>query len=1091
MVKEIQEYPELKPELKEAINNGSLVIFLGAGASRYVGCKSWNVLANELIDKCHSLGYINYHETDVLKSYPNQKKKISIAYGILKDKDENAFFEVFNGSLKWEIEKGKKNIYDYLTVLSKTFVTTNADTCIDEHFIPSDVIYDFSDNEKVSFNKVYHIHGHKEHKESLVFTVEQYLARYRIEPENKYLNFLNDLFGNYTVLFIGYGLEEFELLDYLTIKARIDKSRKHHYALMPYYSFEKRIADYDQIYYEAMNIEVIPYAMDNKGYDQLIEIIDNWGNKTSFVKQIDTELTKFFSQDYFTDDDIHRIMEIITIDKSFFSCFLRLCNKKPAMTVYLIKPLYDYGFFNPKHNCEYWEILSFLFSFVRCYKGESAKEAVEYFIKILDENTKLTEDRVNSYRTDNAFLELIFTLEEDKISENYLSFVEKLFKGKTDTFDLSYTLTYFVVPSVLTFSNKKIIKRIIEIVFSYVEDDNKVFVSSVVGASFLKTLIQNNFEKICVIIGDDFLNIILKIISSMRIQQIQIIIPKNYKSSYPVIDDSFYNISLFNILVWLVKKFNKHDVVISLLDDSNQTLQECGKKLKEALSQVEEGYTDSLEDVCDVNDDVISNDLTSLPLDEFFAKMKEAKNKNAFAHKVELWVLAHLEKEVLDRFSSVDLVYLDSITSGLESLVRSNKPEDNFEKKIPFMLDFFKTLLSHVYSKDEENLKSEFVWLHKNICNFVSDYVEKYIYTITAEQFVILKDIVTIIYTHLHSFSIENTSAFGYAATLLNSEAGTCYKALFSLQVYCFEVKKQCDVQIREIFNEEIRKKHSTEFFTLIGEKFNYLYFYDKDWINDNYFSLVDLNNHLLYRAFCSGYFYTPYQITKEVYDFLQENNFFADLLNSNFVDNEYFKKLSNIAYVLCMRNIEKVDDNNSLAYRIIHSAKKQFLNAIIDCFASLHNSKYFDKVLLIWQECITVLRPYKDNIDYNEVIIKLLHFINSIPKIDEKFFDLISFSIRYIPNYQVEQFILPKFLELYKGSESNRENIEKIIVAFSQKGTFFSNYDNKFSEIFLLIIENNKTTAEEIATVYYRHGDGTYMDLLNGGTKTQWEKIL
>ena len=1087
MGKEIQEYPELKPELKEAINNGSLVIFLGAGASRYVGCKSWNVLANELIDKCHSLGYINYHETDVLKSYPNQKKKISIAYGILKDKDENAFFEVFNGSLKWEIEKGKKNIYDYLTVLSKTFVTTNADTCIDEHFVPSDVIYDFSDNEKVSFNKVYHIHGHKEHKESLVFTVEQYLARYRIEPENKYLNFLNDLFGNYTVLFIGYGLEEFELLDYLTIKAKIDKSRKHHYALMPYYSFEKRIADYDQIYYEAMNIEVIPYAMDNKGYDQLIEIIDNWGNKTSFVKQIDTELTKFFSQDYFTDDDIHRIMEIITIDKSFFSCFLRLCNKKPAMTVYLIKPLYDCGFFNPKNNCEYWDVLSFLFSFVRCYKGESAKEAVEYFIKILDENTKLTEDRVNSYRTDNAFLELIFTLEEDKISENYLSFVEKLFKGKTDTFDLSYTLTYFVVPSVLTFSNKKIIKRIIEIVFSYVEDDNKVFVSSVVGASFLKTLIQNNFEKICVIIGDDFLNIILKIISSMRIQQIQIIIPKNYKSSYPVIDDSFYNISLFNILVWLVKKFNKHDVVISLLDDSNQTLQECGKKLKEALSQVEEEYTDSLEDiteVCDANDDAILNDLTSFSVDEIFIKMEEVKNKYAFAHKVELWVLAHLEKEILDRFVSVDLVYLDSITSGLESLVRNNKLEDNFEKKIPFILDFFTSVLSCVYSKDEKKSKSELVWLHKNICNFVSDYIENNIYIVQSEQFDILKKIIITIYHHLYSFNMEDTSAFGYASTLLNSEAGTCFESLFSLQRYCFEVKKQCDLQIKNIFDEQVRKKNSTEFFTLIGKSFNYLYSYDKDWIRNNYLNLVDINDSVLFRSFCCGYFYTQYQITKECYEFLKEQGFFSVLLNSNFEDSEYFMRLSNIAYVICIRNIEEVNDKNSLIYRIVHTAKKQFLNSIIDYFSSQHNSKYFDKVVLVWSDCVSVLESYKDNADYNELIIKLLHFINCIPRIDGQIFNLIAFSIRYIPNYQVEQFILPRFLELYKGSESNRENIEKIILTFSQKGTFFSDYDKKFSEIFLLIIENNKITAEEIATVYYRHGDGTYMDLLNEGTK-------
>ena len=382
-VVEIQKYPDINSyqELKEAVENKKLVIFVGAGASRYVGCKSWDVLANDLIDKCHCLGYINYHETEILKSFSNQKKKISIAYGILKEKNEDAFFEVFNKSLEWKTESGKKNIYDCLMFLSETFVTTNADTCIDEHFMPNDIIYDFSDYEKISFHKVFHIHGHKEHRESLVFTVEQYLNRYRTTSDNKYLQFLKDLFSNYTVLFIGYGLEEFELLDFLTLKAKADKSNKKHYALMPYYSFEKRIADYDQIYYNSLNIQVIPYAKDDKGYAQLIDIIDDWGNKTSFVKQIDTELTELFSQDSFSDENVSRIIEIITTDNSFLSCFLRLCNKKPSMTVYLIKPLYDYGFFNPKSNCEYWEILSFLYSFVRCYQKKVLIISLKYWMK--------------------------------------------------------------------------------------------------------------------------------------------------------------------------------------------------------------------------------------------------------------------------------------------------------------------------------------------------------------------------------------------------------------------------------------------------------------------------------------------------------------------------------------------------------------------------------------------------------------------------------------------------------------------------------------------------------------------------------------
>ena len=61
----------------------------------------------------------------------------------------------------------------------------------------------------------------------MVLTTQDYVTRYandrfKTDPsmENRVLTFLDHLFTNKTVLFVGYGLEELEILEYVILKAR-------------------------------------------------------------------------------------------------------------------------------------------------------------------------------------------------------------------------------------------------------------------------------------------------------------------------------------------------------------------------------------------------------------------------------------------------------------------------------------------------------------------------------------------------------------------------------------------------------------------------------------------------------------------------------------------------------------------------------------------------------------------------------------------------------------------------------------------------------------------------------------------------------
>ena len=279
---EIEEYPDIPQEIIEAINSEKLVVFIGAGVSRLLGCKSWWDLAKKLIDKCYEKkddkgnSIINYRERELLLQTNDSKKLITIAKNIL---EEEIFYQEMEKTLEPENNKIEENIYDLILELRGICITTNADKILHKYYIEDKRKYenlDF-DIENISTKNLYQIHGRIDRRESLIFTVDQYVSRYSVaKKENeKFLSFLKDVFSKYIVLFIGYGVSEFELLDYVIAKGNIS-GKPRHFILNPYYSEEKKILECDELYFKKLNINVIPFSKDKLGYNQLIEVLKRW-----------------------------------------------------------------------------------------------------------------------------------------------------------------------------------------------------------------------------------------------------------------------------------------------------------------------------------------------------------------------------------------------------------------------------------------------------------------------------------------------------------------------------------------------------------------------------------------------------------------------------------------------------------------------------------------------------------------------------------------------------------------------------------------------------------------------------------------------
>ncbi len=87
---------------------------------------------------------------------------------------------------------------------------------------------------------------------------------------------LKDIFDK-TVLFIGYGLDEFEILEFMISKSsKVPKRELKHFMLYPMFKEEANLFRFHEKYYSDLGIKLIPYPIGEHGYKQLAAVIKNW-----------------------------------------------------------------------------------------------------------------------------------------------------------------------------------------------------------------------------------------------------------------------------------------------------------------------------------------------------------------------------------------------------------------------------------------------------------------------------------------------------------------------------------------------------------------------------------------------------------------------------------------------------------------------------------------------------------------------------------------------------------------------------------------------------------------------------------------------
>jgi hypothetical protein len=199
-------------------------------------------------------------------------------------------------------------VYRSLSKLSKTFVTTNYDAWLDTEIpdVPLSIsrdalaqdtaatprvrrrivsVDDFTPANLNQENCVFHLHGSLSDPAGMVMTTRDYIRRYANDRgsddpsrENRTLTFLEALFQHKTVLFVGYGLDDLEILEYVIQKARqqspSQRPQARHFMLQGYFAHEYELMRSLTQYYSQCDIELIPFRRDQRDWGQLTDVLE-------------------------------------------------------------------------------------------------------------------------------------------------------------------------------------------------------------------------------------------------------------------------------------------------------------------------------------------------------------------------------------------------------------------------------------------------------------------------------------------------------------------------------------------------------------------------------------------------------------------------------------------------------------------------------------------------------------------------------------------------------------------------------------------------------------------------------------------------
>ena len=1104
----IHRYPYPIPkEIIDSLRRKKLAFFIGAGVSRIIGCKGWEDFASSLLNECKKRKYINYLEYESLKQEKDLKKIITIVHSIFVEKKEKEkFIELFKDSLKFDTDLKKEyDIYSLLKRFEAVYVTTNADSHFDSFFIENNLIYTFNENTQIEQGKLYHIHGMESHPESLVFTIEQYLEKYN---DKNFRNFLIKLFKDYLIVFIGYGLGEYEVLDFLFEKTyNKTENEFENFFVKAYFSSEEYMLKHERRYFDIFGIHIVGYEKDKVGFAELYKLLESWEREyhlstsliTTGLEDIERKI-----EIVRTENEIDELIKFIEPRDTFKNYFFSLLSKNITLAVKFFPYFIKNNYFDPKNNpsikevkdkpgyftIPYWNMLDYLIiigEYLRQHDDAEVYKNLKIVInKLINDPTKN-----RNYHTDRILISLMFSFSEVDIEDLYIDFLRTALESNISSIVISGTIYEKVFPVCFTLKNEKILK-ILDIILDSKKTENKYYKEylPLLDRYYLSQFIRNYIDSIYKKVGNNLIDILLSklkkisdtIIPLFGLDRLSI----NFAKSQ--LDETQYDQMLVIALFCQLNKLNnanKNNYINKIKEDNSDLFKKIVNLIENA--QENEVLTDTYWDnTRTYSVSPYSTDkLLMMDTKDIFKAMQielpefgwDNPCQQGFIESLQSMIAASPNKitDSYQDYLQIPPQYINAILSGFLNNAR-NRITMNWN-------NVFNYIINIIHSPDFSDInekQSKFI-PRMPILSIAADLIYFYFdgYVVEESLYDKLKKQLFYILSKVEDIDIGSDS--NISSLVLNTTMGKSYYAMLKMiRFYADYHNNETNKWDEEISSYlfSLLESDSTNLILcyVFGESFSLFL-----WLNQNYmlskFKIIMQNkNEKQWNTFIHGYFNSNYRFNSDVFILLRENGIYDKILTNRDVFNKFNHITMNehicIAY---FRKLEDIKNENSLIRRIILGGDKDDIHNIKDLI--WRQKEYFKTiddgdVKKLWSLIVDCLsqKIEDNNTEYDNVITELLSFLSVIKTIDEEVLRCIEFSVSHSTENNLPFFIIPDLTELF-NTDSNKNNILTIMNMLITRNILILYREEAMRKFVEMIYQYNQECASRISNAYLERG--------------------